>query len=527
MINFEDVSFRYPTSERPVLSYLNLVVSKGEHVVVMGANGSGKTTLALLAAGLLTPTSGTVEIDSDSRPGIVLQNPDNQIVTISVEREIAFPLECRQFEPASMRETVIQTAEAMGFSDKLKFSPYRLSGGEKQKLALATACVSGTDLLILDEPFSFLDEVGRQLFMQSIRSFAAESVVTIVEISQDPSLALEADRLLLMKDGEIVGDGDPSGLLTSPEMLEACGIEMPVELMMEQILECDPIEVTEPPDDEPGEDVAPALEVRDLSFEWSEKAPLFSDLNLVFGKGRCTALAGASGVGKSTLAQMLSGLRRWSRGRIFLGETEAEEDDLQSSVSYLFQFPEQQIFESTVRREIEFGLKRIGLNSSEREARVREALELVGLDYGIFADRMPSLLSGGEMRKVAAASVIALRRPILILDEPTAELDRNSVHSLKRLIESNSKAGLTQIVISHDTEFLYDICDDFIVLSTGFVSYSGPKSALLDDLGVFNDCGLSVPGVVRLGKNTDWRRIIKARRYSSVAEVFRACDLNS
>ncbi len=527
MIEFKDVSFKYPTSERPVLANLGLTINRGERVVVMGANGSGKTTLAFLAAGLLSPTSGVVEIDAGSQPGIVLQNPDNQIVTISVEREIAFPLECRQFEPESTREIVIQTAEAMGFSDKLKLSPYRLSGGEKQKLALATACVAGADLLILDEPFSYLDAVGRELFIQSIQSFVADSEVTVVEISQDSSIALQADRVILMKDGKIIADGTPRELLTSPDLLEECGVEAPDALMMERILECTPVEIEEPSIDESCEDAVSALQVRDLSFEWSEKAPLFSNLNVAFKEGKCTALAGASGVGKSTLAQMLSGLRSWNRGRIFLGESEAEEHDLQTSVSYLFQFPERQIFESTVRREIEFGLKQLGLNSSERGTRVREALESAGLDFGVFAERMPTLLSGGEMRKVATASVIALQRPILILDEPTAELDRNSVHSLKRLIEKNSEAGLTQIVISHDTDFLYDVCDDFIMLATGFVRYSGPKSGLLDEPGVFSDCGLSVPGIVRLCEDADWRSIIRTYRISSVAEVFRACDLSS
>jgi len=527
VIEFRDVSFRYPTSAEPVVSNLNIVVNSGEHVVVMGANGCGKTTLALLAAQLLRPSTGEVVTDSEKRPGIVLQNPDNQIVTISVERELAFPLECRQFEPASIRDIVLQTAEAMNFSDKLVMSPFDLSGGEKQKLAAATACIVGADILILDEPFSYLDEFGKRLFSESMDRIVHESGASIIEISQDSSTAFDADRLVLMKNGEIVADGQPRELFGDSQLLETCSVDVPDEILLEHIHQFTPVEVSDPTCNAPSEIDNYLIEIEDLSFAWSEKQPLFENLNIGIERGGCIALAGASGVGKTTLAQMIAGLRDYSSGRIMLNGREATGEELRNSVSYLFQFPERQIFESTVEREIGFGLKNVGLNSSERRERIREYLERVGFDYDSFHDRMPTLLSGGEMRRVATASLIAMKKPILILDEPTAELDRDSKENLRETIRLNSEAGITQIIISHDTDFLFDVCDSFIVLSTGFVRFSGRREDLLEEPGVFTDCGLAVPHIVELAERDDWRRTILTYGLTSIRSVFRVCNLNS
>ncbi len=182
MLRFNRVSFAYRPDDDSVLKDIDLEIGDGESVVVMGSNGSGKTTLALLAAGLIVPTSGSVERDSPDDPaGIVFQNPDNQIVSVTIENELAFPLECRQIQSKQIRIQVDEALTQYGFNDREKTSPSELSGGEKQKLALASALICKPSLLVLDEPTSHLDANGRKTLEAAVENVRADKVLNIVQ----------------------------------------------------------------------------------------------------------------------------------------------------------------------------------------------------------------------------------------------------------------------------------------------------------------------------------------------------------
>jgi energy-coupling factor transporter ATP-binding protein EcfA2 len=210
-----------------------------------------------------------------------------------------------------------------------------------------------------------------------------------------------------------------------------------------------------------------------------------------------------------------------SSGAILWQGQEVNPSELLKTVSYLFQFPERQIFSRTVYDEIAFGLRQQNLNRDEVEERVQFAMQTVGLQYEDFAERAPHLLSGGEMRKVALASSIVLDRPLMIYDEPTAELDSDAVALLKAALRETKKRGDTQIIASHDVDFLFEMCDDFVMLRSGSVRFAGDKDGLYGQSGLFKECGLSVPMIVSVCEDRGLSDYARENRIVSVSQLVR------
>ncbi len=256
MIRFEQVSVEYPLlqGERAVaLRDIDLEIRPGEFVALMGLNGSGKSTLARVCNGLVAPTRGRVVIDgfeltADNRKhvpdirrrvGMVFQNPDNQLVSTTVEREIAFGLENLGVAPAEMRrrvETVLKTFHLM---DYRHHPPHRLSGGEKQRVALAAIMVMQPAYLILDEPTSLLDYQHQKRLMETILAMHQDKKNlphTILHITQFPHEALLATRLIILHNGQIYLDGSPKSVFLQEDRLRAIGLEAPLEFSAYRLL---------------------------------------------------------------------------------------------------------------------------------------------------------------------------------------------------------------------------------------------------------------------------------------------------
>jgi energy-coupling factor transport system ATP-binding protein len=523
MLKFNSVSFAYDPESDPVLDGIDLQIGRGECVAIMGSNGSGKTTLALLAARLLSPTSGSIEHDNTGESaGVVFQNPDNQIVSISVEHELAFPLGCRQVPPDEMRTRVDESVVRFGFDSMRDTSPSDLSGGEKQKLALASAMIARPGLLILDEPTSHLDQNSRDLLHDAIDDIGKNDPnLTILMITQSPSEALRFQRLIVMRDGRIAADSLPEDVFGDSELCRSCDIRVPDELLIESADDSQlPIVVdSNLVMDNDSERTSELVLIRELSFVWQDGVRVFDRLDLSVGEGRIVGLAAASGGGKTTLGYLLAGLLESSSGSIAWHSEKQNSSDLLTKVSYLFQFPERQMFADTVFDEIAFGLRQLGLPKDMIDSRVRSSLETLGLPHESFADRSPHFLSGGEMRKVALASIIALDRTLVFYDEPTAELDTESTDLLKTTFRALKSTGKTQIIASHDTDFLFETSDDIIVLRDGQVGFFGSTFELLDDPTILVDCGLSVPGVVDLCRSDGVREFVRTNRITSVREL--------
>jgi len=238
MIVFEGVSFTYPGAARPAISGLSLTVAQGEVLAVVGANGSGKSTLARLADGLLLPDTGRVLVDGidtaderqtwdvRSRVGLVLQNPDNQIVGTVVEEDVAFGPENLGVPRDELRVRVRDAIEAVGLTGLERREPHLLSEGQKQRLAIAGALALRPAYLVLDEPTAMLDPRGRADVLRVLDELK-NAGGGVVHITHDPGEAVRANRVLALDRGSAAYLGDPAGLMRDETLLKALGLEAP------------------------------------------------------------------------------------------------------------------------------------------------------------------------------------------------------------------------------------------------------------------------------------------------------------
>jgi len=244
-IDVRDLNFAYQP-KRPILKHLDLQIEKGEWIAILGHNGSGKSTFAKTLVGLLEPVSGTITVDGtvlspDTAPeirrkiGIVFQNPDNQFVGVTVRDDIAFGMENLCFPRKQMEDSIAFFSEKVGMSRFLDKEPSSLSGGQKQRVAIAGILAMQTEVILFDEATSMLDPTARRELMDYIRTLHAEGL-TVVMITHDIEEALWADRLILLREGQILRQGAREELLREPGLFEAAGLELPVGLQIAETL---------------------------------------------------------------------------------------------------------------------------------------------------------------------------------------------------------------------------------------------------------------------------------------------------
>ena len=524
-IEVKEISFRYGEGE-PALRRISLEVRKGERIAVLGPNGSGKTTFACCINGLLVPTEGEVLVDGLSpaehpyevrrRVGMAFQNPDSQIVSAVVEREVAFGLENLGVPPSEMRGRVAEALERFGLSDRRLHPPHRLSGGEKGRLILASLWAMRPRYLVLDEPTSLLDPEGRREVREAIDELAREGVA-VLWITQYPEEALWADRVLIFFGGELVADGPPSRVLSDPERLARWGLRAPFPVLLNHRLRSLGLSLS--PWTPTLRDLADALSAlphshtsalpyshtptlphperllaRRISYSYPPPGPqALRRVDLRAGAGEFVALLGHTGSGKTTLAQILAGLLKPSEGQVLLDGGEVK----RGRVGLAFQFPEEGFFEETVLEDVAFGPRNLGLPDPESHA--HRALSRVGLDPEVFGPRSPFSLSGGEARKVGIAGVLAVDPEVLILDEPTAGLDPEGALGLSEVLRALRRDGRTLVLISHDMDLVAELAERAVVLRHGEVWAEGPAVEVLSrsDLG---EVGLEPPQPVTLAR---------------------------
>jgi len=555
MIQLEKISFNYSLPEGKVITALeniDLEFKEGEFVSIIGPNGSGKTTLVRLLNGLLIPSSGEVRVDGlnpkdkeelrliRQKVGMVFQNPDNQIITTSVEREIAFGLENLNLPYEEIRERVEWALSAFHLWEYKNSPPHRLSGGEKQKVALAAVLAMRPKYLILDEPTSLLAPEDREMLNLLIKRLAVEGKVTIFNITQFPEEAILAQRLLVLDKGRVILDGTPEKVFEETEKLKKIGLSVPkslelanglkrkgfrfrgkilkIEDLIQELLSLEGVKVNyslpviqnktnsiEQSKPKPSHYLQ--IELENLGFIYNYKSinskVALKDINLKIQKGEFIGLIGPAGSGKTTLAQHFNGLLFATSGKIWVEDLELKEKEpylkkIRQDVGLVFQFPERQLFEETVYEDIAFGPRNSGWGKEEVDRRVKNSLEAVGLDFGNFAQRSPFSLSSGEQRRVAIAGVLALEPQILILDEPTAGLDFEGVCRVKKILLEHNKRGITLILISHNLDLVAEICERIIFLKQGKVLYDGPKSNFFRQVEKLKEEGIKPPETLEL-----------------------------
>ncbi len=531
MIVAEDVTFRYhlqSENDVPTLNGLSLEIGESESIAVIGPNGSGKSTLARCLNGLIVPQSGRILVDGmdtadpgnkwkvHQRAGMIFQNPDNQLVSTTVEREVAFGLENLGLPTPEIHERVAWALDRFHMSKYRQYPPHRLSGGEKQRLAIASVSAMRPRYLICDEPTSSLDPGDRQDILGLLMSIVDEYRMSVVFITQSPEEAARMDRIVLVADGEVVASGTPetvyldsTGLarhgLEAPlakrlsDALRTRGVQVPagtvhpeslVHWLSEQrpasradrVLETIPPGETDTPD-RPRSSVSPArppiIEFDQVSHTYSPGTSLeisaLRDVTVQVFPGECVALTGPNGSGKSTMIQHLNRLLKAESGTIRVEgvDVSASETDLgklRQKVGLVFQFPETQLFEETVFDDVGFGPRQMGVEESEIPGMVSRALERVNLDPSRFSGRHPLSLSGGEKRRAAIAGILVMEPSVLALDEPTSGLDPQSVRQVEAVFKSFNETGATLFLITHDMDLISRLADRILVMENGRIT---------------------------------------------------------
>jgi energy-coupling factor transporter ATP-binding protein EcfA2 len=490
MMRLDGVSFAYQDGSR-IIENLSLSIQRGERVCLLGRNGSGKSTLLRLIAGLLTPTAGEISVNGISTTdqkrqreqrrqiGFIFQNPEDQIIATTVETDIAFALENFGIAQDIMRRKVGEYAERFELTVLLKRHPLMLSAGEKQRTALASVLVMQAQVLLLDEPTSFLDYRGRQRLLTAV---FAERSYTIVAATQYAHEVEQYDRVVFLDQGRMQFVGSYNEFaqtehwkqmttIASARTADSARTNMPVDISSSHIRRT-------------------KLEMCNVSFSYSHGQRVIDNLSLRVAPERITAIMGDSGCGKTTLALLLAGLVEPNAGEIRMGEERLSSKELIQQVAVLFQFPETGFFADSVLEEVAFGIRDLQLNSSETEQKVRKALDLVGLDFDMFTGRNPFMLSAGERRRVAIASTLIMERPAILFDEATLGLDWESRQMMVRLLHDLKNSGKTIVLMTHDVEFVAQSADDIALMDDGFVVWQGainapdlPRQFVVDHFG--------------------------------------------
>jgi energy-coupling factor transport system ATP-binding protein len=444
-----------PSGARQVLSGVSFVVRDGEFVSILGPNGSGKSTLLSCINGLCTPPSGTVTVyDRDGNAydpvdddqldtirritGTVLQNPENQIVAPVVEEDCAFGPENLHLPPDVVAERVSSALRQTGIEELRDRTTQFLSGGEKQRLAIAGALAMGSDILLLDECTAMIDPAGRDRFYALIDELV-QNGRTVIQITHSAEDAARSSRCIVLDKGVITYDGP----------------YRPVA------------ETTAPPKPKPTSEGRPCAWRPCVSFdhvshvysaETAQKRSALADISLHIGENERVAIVGATGSGKSTVLKHINALLLPSIGKVtvFGQDTLDRKTSLMSlrrRAALALQSPENALFETHIADDIAYGARNIGLKGRALVQRVRETMEAVGLPFAEFADRETSTLSGGEARLAALAGIFVLDSDIVLLDEPTAGLDTEHSARIIALLDDLKKRGKTIIASTHAPEF--------------------------------------------------------------------------
>ncbi len=457
-------AWRHAGRKRWAIEGVDLRIVEGERVLLVGPSGSGKSTLLQALAGVHGgeeegEESGTLLIDgrpaaeARGRAGLVLQDPDAQVILARVGDDVAFGCENLGVPRDEIWKRVRGALDDVGLRLPLDHPTSALSGGQKQRLALAGALAMRPGLLLLDEPTANLDPDGVEEVVAAVHRVLDRTHATfvVVEHRVDVWLHLVTRLVVLGRDGRLVADGVPARVLAEHrDELLAAGVWVPGA----------PLPVASA--GTPGRSTAePVLTAEALAIGRRRGAVVREDLHLALPAGTSTVLTGANGSGKSTLALTLGGLLEPLAGRVRPSAALAgglrhdpvrwRSRDLLTRIGTVFQEPEHQFVASTVRREVAVGPRAARLASGEIERRVDEVLARLRLDH--LAAANPFTLSGGEQRRLTVASVLVTRPQLIILDEPTFGQDRVTWTELVTLLRELVDDGVTLLSVTHDTAY--------------------------------------------------------------------------
>lgn len=537
---------------------VSIDVNQGEFVAIVGRNGSGKSTLAKHINALLLPSEGEIVVDGldtaeeelrlsiRKSAGMVFQNPDNQIVGNLVEEDVAFGPENLGIPTADIWNRVEESLDTVEMQPYSQTSPNHLSGGQKQRVAIAGVLAMEPKCIIFDEATSMLDPQGREQIIFAARQLQKRKNITILFITHHMDEVIWADKVFVMDEGAVVAQGTPKQIFAQRELLNRCGLRVPMMYEYINFLLGQEIVTTQDLENVYGEEDLIALlchkvkhrlqneqllqdkrQVSDASIYtdnenekkkneaardgillnhvkyiynhgFVNETVALKDVTLQIGKGEFVAIIGETGSGKSTLMQHLNGLYLPTEGNVYFeGRDIADKDfvmrTLRQKVGLVFQNPENQLFAETVEKDVCFGPENMDISRVEAQKRAYEAIRLVGLPDTIY-DLSPLQLSGGQKRRVAIAGILAMKPDYLVLDEPTAGLDPISAKELLDLLkELQAKTGITIVMVSHNLIEVAEYADRVVVMSDGSKILDGATKDILCQVGKLEQAGLLAP----------------------------------
>jgi len=547
LISISDLSFSYGGTQVPVLSNVNLSVRRGSIMLLVGPSGGGKTTFALALNGLIPHATGGsfrgrvlidgVDTQSSTTAslatniGVVFQDPESQLCALFVEDEIAFGPENLKVASQEIRRIVTELLGGIGLSDAGCSSVYELSGGQKQKVNIASVLAMRPKIMILDMPTANLDPSGRADVLGLMKQLVlSQGTSCIIAENNLDELAELVDRVVVIDHGKIVADGVPEAIFCkeNSDLLLQAGVRLPqiVDASLRlQGMGCD-VSLSFRPEDlasqllplfkskklemrstqeratKPTTSVDPIVEVHDLTFAYKKNEPVLKNLSFGVDRDGLTAIIGNNGSGKTTLAKIMMGLLHHSKGQVMVCGLDTAlhtVEDLAERTAYVFQYPEHQFVsqQQTVYDEVAFNLRMEGRPENRVSERVSELIEQFGLIGK--EQTSPYTLSGGEMRALSVACMLSTEPQLLILDEPTYGQDQRRIDALMQRLMQYREQGTSIVIITHDMGLVAEYATSVLVLSDGQLLYQGSAAHLFEEENLLlAKAGLRPPPVCAL-----------------------------
>ena len=573
IIELRDVSFSYSAEAEPALSHVSLAINEGEFVGVIGPSGAGKSTLAAMMSGAIphhyqgklygaTLVDGhdTCEVtltDISRVVGSVLQDIDAQMVASNVEDEMLFGLENFGVPHDQVEERITQTLETVGIAHLRDREIAKLSGGQKQKVAIAAILALAPRVLVLDEPTAALDPASSTMVFETLRQVNKLAGITVVVIEQKVALLCKyCERVLVLSEGQLAYDGEPHEVFGHASELRAMGVDSPrVARIANSLLEHGIIEKIERPClsvgeakdfivglvgdagqqketvtgcgqsapasgnshllQAPGDPTAPSrhkpaarphaegadpvVEVQHVSFAYPNRGDTLNGLTMQVYPGELVGLIGQNGAGKTTFTKLLNGLFKPKSGSVRIAGYDTSEvptSTIASQCATLFQNPDRQLCKDTVLEEVAFGLTLHGTPEAEARERAAKVIERFGLP----ADESPFSLSRGERQMVALASVVVLEPKVVLLDEPTSGLDYRECMTVMETVSQMAEHGCAVIMVCHDMEVVSDFAERVVVMTKGGIVGRGEADAIFADDDLMAAAYVEPPQVIALSK---------------------------
>jgi energy-coupling factor transport system ATP-binding protein len=502
----DNLTFRYRDRQAPAIRNLSFSARPGEILLIAGASGCGKTTLVRVINGLIPRSykgelTGRVRIFGEEtanwklsqvsqKVGTVLQDPERQILGTKVLNEVAFGLENLGLPRPEIIRRVDEALDILKIAHLRERETFNLSGGEKQKVALAGVLAMRPSILLLDEPLASLDPASARESLDMVRTLASEGMtVLMIEHRVEDVLRIQPERVMFLGDGEIRYLGDLVGL---SNVVDYHAVKLRADDIVARAKD-DPPPATIHVLPGAGGGVGarePLVRFEDVTFGYETESDILHSINLEIRQGDVIVVLGANGAGKTTLVKHAIGLLKPSSGRVLVGGQDTKEASvaqIASTLGYVFQSPSHMLFAPTVHEELAFGPSNLKHPKSQIEKEVKEALTIVNLTD--VEQEPPLALSFGQQKRVSIAAILAMRSRILVMDEPTAGQDyQNYMSFMDSILQMPGFAAV--LFITHDVDLAVIYANRVLLVSDGRLIADGTPPEVLRDFEQLEACRL-------------------------------------